>query len=85
MYKSGFAGEIPDSPMFPHIFDSEDSEDLKFVPKETDGDIKDVLRQPPIGIKKRSYCSINLTVKIYSAMPNSTFFMINKQKLKSTF
>ena len=51
MYKSGFAGEIPDSPMFPHIFDSEDSEDLKFVPKETDGDIKDVLRQPPIGKK----------------------------------
>ena len=37
--------------MFPHIFDSEDGQDLKFIPEESDGDIKDVLRQPPIGSK----------------------------------
>ena len=48
-HKSGFAGEVPESPMFPHIFDSEDGQDLKFVPKDTDGDLNDVLRQPPIG------------------------------------
>ena len=36
--------------MFPHIFDSEEGQDLKFIPEESDGDIKDVLRQPPIGI-----------------------------------
>ena len=50
MYKSGFAGEVPDSPMFPHIFDSEPGHDkeLKFVPEEGEG-LEDVLRQPPIG------------------------------------
>ena len=50
-YKSGFAGEVPDSPMFPHIFDTDVDEDLKFVPDEDDGDIEDVLRQPPIGLE----------------------------------
>ena len=48
-YKSGFAGEVPESPMFPHIFDTNPEQDLKFVPDEEDGDIADVLRQPPIG------------------------------------
>lgn len=37
--------------MFPHIFYSNDEEELKFVPKETDGNLKDVLRKPPIGKK----------------------------------
>ena len=50
MYKSGFAGEVPESPMFPHNFDTEAGQDkeLKFVPGEGEG-VEDVLRQPPIG------------------------------------
>ena len=50
MYKSGFAGEVPESPMFPHNFDTEAGQDkeLKFVPGEGEG-LEDVLRQPPIG------------------------------------
>jgi len=52
LFKSGFAEEVPNSPMFPHIFYSNDEEELKFVPKETDGNIKDVLRKPPIGLEK---------------------------------
>ena len=55
LFKSGFAEEVPNSPMFPHIFYSNDEEELKFVPKETDGNIKDVLRKPPIGKKKILY------------------------------
>ena len=47
LYKAGFSEEVPDSPMFPHIFD-EDDEELQFVPEAGD-DLRNVLRQPQIG------------------------------------
>ena len=50
MYKSEFAGEVPESLMFPHNFDTEEGQDkeLKFVPGKGEG-LEDVQRQPPIG------------------------------------
>ena len=43
---------MPDSPKFPHHFPGEaQDQDLKFVPEEGAGNLKDVLRQPPIGLE----------------------------------
>ena len=51
-YTAGFAEEVPESPKFPHQFPGEaQDQDLKFVPEEGAGNLKDVLRQPPIGLE----------------------------------
>ena len=43
---------MPESPKFPHQFPGEaQDQDLKFVPEEGAGNLKDVLRQPPIGLE----------------------------------
>ena len=51
LQQSGYSQEVPDSPMFPHIFDSDRDSDLHFVPKAGDDiqDFQNVLRQPDIG------------------------------------